>query len=148
MRDRDIASANQDIADKGFHGHQMEIIATFEPGSAKEFGLQVHKGATERTVVGVTSDGHLYVDRTKSGRSDFSPKFPGRQTAPLRLGKFVTLHILLDTSSVEVFAGDGERVISDRVFPAAASDGIEVFSNGGAAKVASLRMWKINSVWP
>jgi fructan beta-fructosidase len=148
MHDRDIASANQDIIAKGFHGHQMEIVATFEPGSAKDYGLLVHKGATEKTVVGVTSDGHLYVDRTQSGKSDFSKKFPGRQTAPLRLGKLVTLHILLDTSSVEVFAGDGERVISDRVFPAPESDGIQLFSNGGAAKVAALRMWKINSVWP
>ena len=148
MHDRTIAEANKDIAEKGFHGHQMEILATFEPHGAHDYGLMVHKGASERTVVGVTSDGHLYVDRTKSGVSDFSPKFPGRQTAPLRLGKTVLLHILLDASSVEVFSGDGQTVISDRVFPATASDGIELFSNGGAAKVTSLRMWKLNGVWP
>ena len=147
LHDRDIVSANKDIASHGFHGHQIEILATFDPGTAQEYGLLVHKGISERTVVGVNRDGHLYVDRTQSGKSDFSAKFPGRQTAALRLGKRVTLHILLDTSSVEVFAADGETVISDRVFPAAASDGIEFFSTGGAAKVASMRMWKLNSVW-
>jgi fructan beta-fructosidase len=145
---RNMAGINKEIADRGFHGHQMEIVATFDPHGAADYGLLVHKGASEQTAVGVTSDGHVYVDRTKSGRSDFSPKFPGRQTAPLPPAKVVTLHILLDTSSVEVFAANGETVISDRVFPAVASDAIELFSKGGEAKVTSLHIWKLKSVWP
>jgi sucrose-6-phosphate hydrolase SacC (GH32 family) len=107
----------------------------------------VHKGASEQTVVGVTRDGHAFVDRTKSGDTSFSPSFAGRQTAPIRVGKTTALRILLDRSSVEVFVDDGETVISDRVFPSLASDGVEFYSKGGAARIASVRMWKLNSVW-
>ena len=81
----------------------------------------------------------LYVDRTRSGRSDFSRDFPGVQRAPLaaRHGK-VRLRILVDWSSVEVFADRGQTVITDQIFPAATSDGIELFADGGSATVDSL----------
>ena len=52
--------------------------------------------------------GELYVDRTRSGDVGFSRDFPGVQRAPLaaRNGK-VHLRILVDWSSVEVFADRG-----------------------------------------
>ena len=148
MRDRDVDSVNKDIRADGFKGHEAEIDVEFDPGTAAEFGVLVHKGVSERTVVGVTKDSHVFVDRTKSGDVSFSPQFPGRQTAPFRKRKDVFLRILADRSSVEVFVNDGEVVISDRVFPAQASDGIEFYSKGGAARIKMLRMWKINSIWP
>ena len=148
MQNREIASVNKDIRDDKFKGHEMEILVSFDPGSAEEFGVLVHKGATERTVVGMTKDGHVFVDRSKSGNVGFSKDFSGRQVAPYRKGPFSTLHVLIDRSSVEVFVNDGETVISDRVFPSVASDGIEFYAKGGTARIQSLRMWKLNSVWP
>lgn len=146
-RNRDIASMNKDLRAEKFRGHEMEIQVVFEPGSAREYGVLVHKGDTEQTVVGITRDGHAFIDRTKSGDISFSPSFAGRQTAPIRMDKTIGLRILLDRSSVELFVDDGETVISDRVFPSPASDGVEFYSTGGAARIASLRMWKLNSVW-
>jgi fructan beta-fructosidase len=143
-RNRDVGSMNKDLRAEGFKGHEMEIQAVFEPGSASEYGVLVHKGANEQTVVGVTSDGHAFIDRTKSGDAAFSPQFAGRHTAPVRLSKTTMLHILLDRSSVEVFVNDGEVVISDRVFPAESSDGVEFYSKGGEARLASVRLWKLN----
>jgi len=63
-------------------------------------------------VIGYDAEGgELYVDRTRSGQADFSRDFPGVQRAPLaaRHGK-VHLHILVDWSSVEVFADRGQSV--------------------------------------
>ena len=82
MRNRDLASVNKDISTEKFRGHEMEILAAFDMGSAQEVGVLVHKGAAERTVVGVTSGGQAFIDRTKSGNVSFNPKFPGRQEAP------------------------------------------------------------------
>jgi fructan beta-fructosidase len=146
-RNRDIDAMNGDVRAEGFKGHEMEIQAVFERGTAREFGVLVHKGASQQTAVGVTSDGHAFIDRTNSGDVSFSPSFSGRHTAPIRLGKMTSLRILTDRSSVEVFVDDGETVISDRVFPAPDSDGIEFYSKGGTARIASLRMWKLKSVW-
>ena len=85
--------------------------------------------------------GELYVDRTRSGDVGFSRDFPGVQRAPLaaRDGK-VHLRILVDWSSVEVFADGGQTVITDQVFPSAASDGVQLFADGGRARIHSIRV--------
>ena len=100
-------------------GKTLEIKADLRIGSAKQAGLKVRTGNGEETVIGYDAQtGELYVDRTRSGRVDFSRDFPGVQRAPLaaRHGK-VRLRILVDWSSVEVFADGGRRVITDQVFP-------------------------------
>jgi hypothetical protein len=50
----------------------------------------------------------------------------------------VRLHVLLDRSSVEVFAGQGEVVLTDQIFPAADSRGTAVFAEGGDAVLRRL----------
>jgi fructan beta-fructosidase len=57
------------------------------------------------------------------------------------------LHIFVDCSSVEVFANDGEKVMTDRVYPPPGSDGIELYSRGSGGKVLSLKIWQIESIW-
>ena len=60
----------------------------------------------------------LYVDRTRAGNTSFSPKFPGRYTAPLKLnGRPLELDVFVDRMSVEVFAMNGEIVFTSLVFP-------------------------------
>ena len=80
--------------------------------------------------------------------SDFSRDFPGVQRAPLtaRHGK-VRLRILVDWSSVEVFADRGQTVITDQIFPSATSDGIELFAEGGSATLDSLKIRPLRSSW-
>ena len=77
-----------------------------------------------------------------------SVDFPGVQRAPLptRHGK-VRLHILVDWSSVEVFAGRGRTVITDQIFPKPASDGIKLFAEGGTASIQSLHVRPLRSSW-
>ena len=89
------------------------------------------------------------MDRTKSGQVAFSNLFPSREAAPLsaKNGR-VTLHIFVDWSSVEVFAeGDGQAVITDQIFPMPSSDGLALFANGGNAKLVSLHIWPLRSIW-
>jgi sucrose-6-phosphate hydrolase SacC (GH32 family) len=76
----------------------------------------------------------------------FSKEFPGRYSTNLNSTKQVKLHIFVDRSSVEVFANDGEKVMTDRIYPPPGSTGIEVYSSGGG-KVVSLTIWRLQSVW-
>jgi sucrose-6-phosphate hydrolase SacC (GH32 family) len=62
-------------------------------------------------------------------------------------GKTVRLRVFVDRSSVELFAGDGQTTISDRIFPSAGSDGIAFFSKGSGARVISLELWPLASIW-
>jgi len=107
-------------------------VGTAEAGTASEFGLKVRTGDGEETVIGIDPKaGQLIVDRTRSGQTGFHKEFGGRQTAPLLVehGR-VRLRIFVDWSSVEVFSGDGQVVITDQIFPAPESDGVALVRHG------------------
>ncbi|GEA87358.1 glycoside hydrolase family 32 protein [Cellulomonas cellasea] len=131
-------------------GDQLEIQATFRPGDAEQFGLHVRVGDGEQTVIGYDVErSELYVDRTRSGAVGFSPAFPSIERAPLEPDAYgnVTLRVLVDRSSVEVFAGEGQVAITDLVLPARGSDGVELFSTGGRARLTDMKVWHLASSW-
>jgi sucrose-6-phosphate hydrolase SacC (GH32 family) len=59
----------------------------------------------------------------------------------------VKLNIFVDRSSVEVFANEGEKVMTDRIYPPVECTGIEIYSTGGAGKIVSLTVWQLQSIW-
>jgi sucrose-6-phosphate hydrolase SacC (GH32 family) len=111
--------------------------------------LKVRTGRDEETVIGIDPRvGQLFVDRTRSGEVGFHPEFSGRHTAPLRVNNgHVRLHVLVDWSSVEVFAGAGESVITDQIFPSPESNGVALYARGGTARLRSLDAWALRSAW-
>jgi levanase len=130
-------------------GKALEIDARLRLGTADRVGLKVRTGPGEETLIGYDVVTHeVYVDRTRSGVSDFSPDFPGIQRAPLapRNGT-VRLRILVDWSSVEVFADRGQTVITDQIFPSPTSEGLQAFAVGGRARIDSLDVWRLRSAW-
>ncbi|WP_051274809.1 glycoside hydrolase family 32 protein [Cellulomonas sp. URHD0024] len=125
---------------KAASGATLKITADFQVGSAKEFGLYVRSGADQKTVVGYDrSAGSLFVDRTNSGADGFHPAFAGVQSAPLASDHgHVRLTVVVDRSSVEVFGGAGQSVITDLIYPDLASQGVAVYAKGGDATLTSL----------
>jgi fructan beta-fructosidase len=147
VRNLTVGDGSAPLAGGRADGKALEVDATFSIADADRFGLKLATGSGQETVVGydaVTQE--LYVDRTRSGVVDFSPGFPGVHRAPLpaRDGK-VRIRILLDWSSVEVLGGGGQVAISDLVFPDPGSDGVEVFAEGGTAKLDQVQVWRIGS---
>lgn len=149
-------SETQNLQVTGIHklenspsGKRLEIVIEFQPQTAADFGIKVASGPTQQTVIGyrVNSE-ELYVDRTRSGEVSFHPAFPGVHVAPLpaRNGR-VKMQILLDESSVEVFANDGEVCITDRIFPDPVQSEIELFATDGSVLVKSLKAWNLKSIW-
>ena len=92
----------------------------------------------------------MYIDRSKSGDVTFDPTFSVRQTAPLPLDRHgrLHLHILVDTSSVEVFTDQGQIVLTDQIFPGPDSNGVSLFANGGTAKLVAGIGWHLKSAVP
>jgi levanase len=146
---RDLTIANTTKALR-ISGDELEIQAELTAGSASTFGLNVRTGNGQYTQIGYdTANGELYVDRSQSGDTSFSSAFSGRSSAPVALDRRgrVSLRILVDASSVEVFSGDGTRVLTEQVFPDASSDGVSAFATGGTAKVDSVKAWHLKSIW-
>ncbi len=149
LRDVSLEEANARIEETGFSGAVLDLHAEIDLGAATEAGFRVLQGADEETVVGYTATPpEVYVDRTKSGDVSFHETFAGRHSARLRnTDGRIELRILVDRSVVEVFAAGGRVSITDRVFPDPSSSGLSAFSEGGAARIASLSVWKLRSVW-
>ncbi|WP_461085533.1 GH32 C-terminal domain-containing protein [Streptomyces deserti] len=143
-----VKSTTKPLIGPAASGKALDIEATFSLEDAERFGLKVRTGAGgEETVIGYdTTTQELYVDRTRSGAVDFNSSFPGVQRAPLQAkdGK-VKLRILVDWSSVEVFGGGGEAVITDQIFPDPDSQGVQVFAENGSVKLDQARVWHLDS---
>jgi sucrose-6-phosphate hydrolase SacC (GH32 family) len=136
--------------DAGVHpldvrGDALDIELELEPADAARVGIDVRVGDGERTRIGYDAERReLFVDRSRSGADEFSSGFAGEQRAPLELaGDAVSLRIMVDRSSVEVFADDGARAISDLIYPRAESDGVALFAEGGSARVRRLELRRL-----
>jgi sucrose-6-phosphate hydrolase SacC (GH32 family) len=53
------------------------------------------------------------------------------------------LHLLLDTSSVEVFAQDGETVLTSLILPSGRERAFELMSGGSPGKVRGVEIWEL-----
>jgi fructan beta-fructosidase len=111
------------------------VVLDVDPGGAGRVGLHVRVGDAERTTVWVEpATGTVGLDRRTSGEVDFHAGFAAEHTAPLPAGDGpLRLEVVVDVSSVEVFAGDGEVVLTDQVFPDPASTGLVLYADGGTA---------------
>ena len=141
----DLAASNARLSAPDARGTALDLEVALEPAGAEVVGVAVRRGAGEETRVGYDARSReVFLDRTRSGAVGFHPAFPGRYTAPLQPeGGRVRLRILVDASSVEVFAGGGRVSITASVFPQPASDGVAAFAEGGVPAEVSVRLWRL-----
>jgi fructan beta-fructosidase len=134
---------------KGIKGTSFELELEFSLLSKATFGVKLRKGETEETVVSYDAKNErLIVDRTKSGVSSFEPGFAEDFSAPLKpkQGK-IKLRIFVDEMTLEVFANDGEAVLSAIMFPEPTSNGMELFVSGGKVLLENLNYYPMRTIW-
>ncbi len=133
----------------GTTGRALEFAGQFAPPVSTEFGFRVHTNGEHYTTVGYDSrTSTLFIDRTASGLTSFSPRFSGRHEVqlPLRNGA-LELQIFIDWSSIEVFGNGGEAVITDLIFPDIDALGLELYACGGEVAIESLDIYPVMSIW-
>ena len=79
------------------------------------------------------TDHYLFVDRSKSGRIDFSEKFASTITKAALEGnqKEGVFKIILDKTSIEIFYNNGQKVITEIFFPNQPYTSFSVSSKNG-----------------
>ncbi|CAM4384883.1 glycoside hydrolase family 32 protein [Paenibacillus alkaliterrae] len=130
-------------------GDIYEIECEIDPGDASEVGFKLRKSEREETVVGYNVfDRKLFIDRSNSGEKHFHEAFACKHDVQLELhnGR-LKLHIFVDQSSVEVFANDGEIAVTDQIFPDPTSTGMELYVKDGEAKLVSLKLYPLQSIY-
>jgi fructan beta-fructosidase len=129
-------------------GRAADVLLQLDGGDAADCGLLVHAGGAHGTRVGYdASRGTVYIDR---GASGFLPAgdtlYPQRRevsvTAPTP-AQPLRLRVLVDWSSVEVFVGDGEQVLTEQVLPDPQHRGLLLYARGGVARVGRATAWPL-----
>ena len=59
----------------------------------------------------------------------------------------ITLRILVDRTSLEVFANDGKAVMTSCFLPNKDNAGLELFSDSGSPKILSMTVYELKSAW-
>jgi sucrose-6-phosphate hydrolase SacC (GH32 family) len=128
-----------------FDGRCIEIEWIIESSNAQHYGLAVRCGDTEETMVGVDADrGVVYVDRSRSGFTPDAERWSGRREVPLEAAQgALTLRVLVDRCSVEVFTSDGAVALTELVFPNDASRGVKIFANEGGVQRSRITVWPL-----
>ena len=114
------------------------------------FLVRSNEDGSRGTVIGYDAKTErLFVDRLNSGDAGFSPLFPAVYSDTLRpdsQGK-VNIRVLLDWSSIEVFGGHGESVITAQIFPDDANQVMSLQSDVSAFRNVSITIMNVESSW-
>ena len=104
--------------------------------------------AGDKLVAGYDKEKNEYfVDRSEAGKSDFNEEFAARHTAPrFSNAKNITLSIVIDNASIEMFADGGLSVMTDIFFPKSILNEVKV-SSGDDAILRTLTVDKLKSIW-
>jgi sucrose-6-phosphate hydrolase SacC (GH32 family) len=113
----------------GTQGDTFEILATFEPGDAEKVTFSLRGTPVTYQV----KDAKL----TALGREAELKPEKGR----------VTLQILLDRSSIEVFGNGGRVSMTSCFLPPKADRSLHLTVEGGSAKLVSLQVYPLKSAW-
>jgi fructan beta-fructosidase len=134
---------------KGISGRELDITMTIVPNKTGKSGINVLSGKKEFTQIGYDANsGEIFLNRGTSSLSFATVELLGVQKAFVGKQKEVTLRIIVDRSSVEVFGLNGEYVITDVVFPdGKKSEGISLFSDDKEVTIKNLTINKVASVW-
>ena len=111
-------------------GELLDIEATIELGGADAAGIAVR---------GVD----VWYDRRTGSLNN------GSYGAQIAAGlDSVTLRVLVDHASVEVFADDGRVMLAGGIVLAPGAAPVRFFARGGAARLRQARVSTLRSVWP
>lgn len=126
----------------------LEIEAEIDISVGPEIYIKLQSSTVCETVIGYDSVRQwLFIDRSNSGLRDFHPSFGCIHGASLSPedGK-IKLHIWLDRNSVEVYANEGQVVLTDQIFPEEPIDSISIGTDSGQAVLVSLQIHTLSSI--
>ena len=116
--------------------------------SIKDFSITLLNDDSEKLVIGYEKiSNQYYIDRTNSGKTNFQKEFAGKHVAPRFVNTSkMNLSLLIDVSSVELFADDGLTVMTEIFFPNKPYNKIQIGSTDGAV-IKQLEYIKLKSIW-
>ncbi|WP_439516438.1 glycoside hydrolase family 32 protein [Sediminibacterium sp.] len=122
-------SSLQALGKEAFHKVKVDAIEkirlsgssviSFQADATKNFTVTCLNDQQEKVVIGYDPiKQEFYIDRRSSGQTAFHPEFAAIHTAPrLSNNPLIQVKLVLDKTSVELFADDGLSVMTSIFFP-------------------------------
>lgn len=130
-----IPGLNNNNLLKKVKGDCLHIIAEFDLKTVENFGFMLRHSRKK--------SGTELLYNVKRGTLSILGK-----TVPLMaVDNRIKLEILLDRTSIEIYANDGRTVISNCFTPEEGFEDVVLFSNGGELEVVKMDIYKMKSIW-
>ena len=115
----------------------------------KDFSVVLSNDVNEKLIIGYDKKLNQYfIDRTSSGKTDFKNGFAAKHFAPrFTVNKKMNISLVLDASSVELFADDGLTVMTEIFFPTKPYNQIHIQS-GDTVLFKKIEHANLKSIWP
>jgi fructan beta-fructosidase len=109
--------------------------------------ITLSNDSSEELAIGYNNDfEYYYIDRTKSGKTDFEKGFAAKLKAPrIGGGSLAKMTLIIDVSSVELFADNGLTVMSSIFFPKAVYKKLKIASTTGHTRRSSYQ--RMSGIW-
>lgn len=119
-----------------------------DAAEAKDFSLVLSNEMGEQLLIGYDAKQNQYfIDRTKSGKTDFQKDFGTRHFAPrFTDNPAMKISLVIDVSSVELFADDGLTVMTAIFFPNKTYNKIQLQSADGIL-IKKLEYIRLKGIW-
>lgn len=130
----------------GFSPSKMEAILEIElpEGATPDFGIVLSNSKDMEYRIGFNAaKNEFYSDRTRAGNHRFSDRFAVKRHIAPRFSaeKTIRLHLFFDVASCELFADDGEVVMTEIFFPSEDFNRLSLFSKAGEVKVRNAQFY-------
>jgi fructan beta-fructosidase len=114
----------------------------------KDFSIILSNNIGEELVIGFDKkQNQFYIDRTRSGKTNFQKDFAGKATAPRFVNsQKLTLSLIFDESSVELFGDDGLTTMTSIFFPNKTYNKMNISSPGNLL-INKLEYVEFKGVW-
>ena len=128
---------------------ELLVTVDLNKSDTDDFGIEFSNTLHEKIKVGyIKSSKQFYIDRTSSGDTTFSEKFPAIHYAPrLSNDQLLSMHIFIDHSSVELFADKGAVAMTDIFFPNLIYNQFQLCNKSGKIKLISGKLFELKPIW-
>jgi fructan beta-fructosidase len=129
--------------------YELNLVFNNELSTADDYGVSFLNDRQERINIGYNKTlNQFYIDRSNAGDNSFAATFNGKNTAPrLFSNKLVKMQLLVDHSSIELFADDGSVLMTALFFPGEILTDVQVYGQNGKAVLQPGILHELKSVW-
>ncbi len=142
-----VVKTSLDLSDhvKDFNS---QYILKFSSPQIADFSIVLSNARGEELIVGYEKQSNrYYIDRSRSGKKNFEIGFAKKHFGPrISDSAAMNLVLLVDVSSVELFADNGLSVMTDIFFPNQPMNKLSLKSSEGM-KFNAITVSKVESIW-